>query len=311
MASRSFQSQLGDLVATITDAEMYPAWVVEKDFWVATVLRAVAFELGGKFLFKGGTSLSMGWGIIDRFSEDLDLLVVEDRPDLLDDIQGIAESVLGADAEIRTVDTDYRDYRIPYPASVRAPASIREMRWIRFDTGVQGGMHPQTTRTVAPIARRVLEARDISADYDDLDPFPVDLLHPARTLIEKLEAVAAASERLQNTDGGQLRTRDGKHPYDIYRLLQEPTVLNLLRDEQQRGELIKDTQAAGERWFGVASARPAAGYAACAAFEDGAVGAEFERVHNKVLDTYVWRNAEHPSWTEVVQRVQLSAASLD
>ena len=311
MTNRSFQPQLGDLVATITDTEMYPAWVVEKDFWVATVLRSVATELDGKFLFKGGTSLSMGWGIIDRFSEDLDLLVVEDRPDLLDDIQGIAQRVLGADAEIRTVGTDYRDYRIPYPASVRAPASIREMRWIRFDTGVRGGMHPQTRRTVAPLARRILKARDIAADYDDLDPFPVDLLHPVRTLFEKLEAVAAASERLGSTKGGSLRTRDGKHLYDVYRLLQEPTVLDFLKDNQQRRELIDDVQTTSERWFGVTSGRPSAGYAACAAFGGGDVGAEFARVHNNVLGTYVWRNAEHPSWKEVVQRVQQNAASLN
>ena len=54
---------------------MLPALVV-KDYWVIRVLRAVAQDatLQGRVLFKGGTSLSKGWGLIDRFSEDIDLL---------------------------------------------------------------------------------------------------------------------------------------------------------------------------------------------------------------------------------------------
>ena len=48
-----------------------------KDYWVARVLRAIA-QLDGTnchVIFKGGTSLSKGWSLIDRFSEDIDLLV--------------------------------------------------------------------------------------------------------------------------------------------------------------------------------------------------------------------------------------------
>jgi predicted nucleotidyltransferase component of viral defense system len=48
-----------------------------KDYWVTRVLRAIAgdAELQGRVLFKGGTSLSKGWGLIERFSEDVDLLL--------------------------------------------------------------------------------------------------------------------------------------------------------------------------------------------------------------------------------------------
>jgi predicted nucleotidyltransferase component of viral defense system len=49
---------------------------VEKDYWVTQVLRALHTEYPGGFLFKGGTSLSKGYGIIERFSEDVDILVV-------------------------------------------------------------------------------------------------------------------------------------------------------------------------------------------------------------------------------------------
>ena len=51
--------------------------MVEKDFWVSWTL-AVLFahpEFGGQLVFKGGTSLSKVFGVIERFSEDIDLSV--------------------------------------------------------------------------------------------------------------------------------------------------------------------------------------------------------------------------------------------
>ena len=47
---------------------------VEKDWWVTAVLLCV-FELTAApyMYFKGGTSLSKGWRLIDRFSEDIDI----------------------------------------------------------------------------------------------------------------------------------------------------------------------------------------------------------------------------------------------
>jgi len=54
-----------------------PAASIEKDFWVCWTLRELARipELGEHLTFKGGTSLSKAWKLIDRFSEDIDLVV--------------------------------------------------------------------------------------------------------------------------------------------------------------------------------------------------------------------------------------------
>ena len=50
---------------------------VEKDWWVTVVLKALSNTSWGNgvLLFKGGTSLSKGWNLIERFSEDIDLAV--------------------------------------------------------------------------------------------------------------------------------------------------------------------------------------------------------------------------------------------
>lgn len=49
---------------------------VEKDYWVSKMLRDISFsDYADKTYFKGGTSLSKAYGLIERFSEDLDLFV--------------------------------------------------------------------------------------------------------------------------------------------------------------------------------------------------------------------------------------------
>lgn len=47
---------------------------IEKDWWVTLVLKALfQTPMAGHFMFKGGTSLSKGWKLIPRFSEDIDI----------------------------------------------------------------------------------------------------------------------------------------------------------------------------------------------------------------------------------------------
>lgn len=52
---------------------------VQKDYWVCQALRAVVAAFPAQIIFKGGTSLEK-LRLIQRFSEDLDLLVVADFP---------------------------------------------------------------------------------------------------------------------------------------------------------------------------------------------------------------------------------------
>ena len=62
-------------VLEITSAKTHlPQLAVEKDWWVTMVLKALsATKYFGLMSFKGGTSLSKGWNLINRFSEDIDI----------------------------------------------------------------------------------------------------------------------------------------------------------------------------------------------------------------------------------------------
>ena len=53
---------------------MRPA-IIEKDYYVTEALRIIASAAGDTVIFKGGTSLSKGWNLIQRFSEDIDIFL--------------------------------------------------------------------------------------------------------------------------------------------------------------------------------------------------------------------------------------------
>lgn len=83
--SRSDQSEALEVAAAQTGR---PPHLLEKDIWVVWTLAAIyGSALSEKLTFKGGTSLSKVYKIIDRFSEDIDLTydIREVVPDLLSD----------------------------------------------------------------------------------------------------------------------------------------------------------------------------------------------------------------------------------
>src|SRR5258708_6888343 len=49
--------------------------IIEKDYYVTEALRIIETAAGDKVIFKGGTSLSKGWNLIHRFSEDIDIFL--------------------------------------------------------------------------------------------------------------------------------------------------------------------------------------------------------------------------------------------
>ena len=53
---------------------------VQKDYWVSEMLRGLGRDFEGDFIFKGGTSLSKGFRVVERFSEDIDVLVLPGVP---------------------------------------------------------------------------------------------------------------------------------------------------------------------------------------------------------------------------------------
>jgi len=76
-----------DALATAASASGRPGHLLEKDVWVVWALQALfGSPFGEALVFKGGTSLSKGYDVIQRFSEDVDLTydIRQLLPDLAD-----------------------------------------------------------------------------------------------------------------------------------------------------------------------------------------------------------------------------------
>ena len=66
------ESERQAILTQVAEKYALPENAIEKDYWLSMVLRAL-FNLPYKenLIFKGGTSLSKGWHLIERFSEDI------------------------------------------------------------------------------------------------------------------------------------------------------------------------------------------------------------------------------------------------
>ncbi len=75
-----------DLLRLVSGKANLPDFMIEKDWWVTTALEAIfTCDLHKHFVFKGGTSLSKSWNLLNRFSEDIDIVIDKSLFGAIDD----------------------------------------------------------------------------------------------------------------------------------------------------------------------------------------------------------------------------------
>ena len=85
-------------------------FAVEKDWWVVQTLAIIfEMEIGAHLVFKGGTSLSKAWRLIDRFSEDIDLAVNRNFLGFNGDLSGTQVANLRKSANTYIADKFYSE----------------------------------------------------------------------------------------------------------------------------------------------------------------------------------------------------------
>jgi predicted nucleotidyltransferase component of viral defense system len=81
------QEQQKAVIEQLVNKMGLPAQSIEKDLWVTTILQLIfSLPFANKLVFKGGTSLSKIWNLIERFSEDIDLAIDREIFDLQGDL---------------------------------------------------------------------------------------------------------------------------------------------------------------------------------------------------------------------------------
>jgi Nucleotidyl transferase AbiEii toxin, Type IV TA system len=287
-----------------------PVRQLEKDFWVTAVLRSYSTVFLGRFLFKGGTSLSKGWRLISRFSEDIDLLLLsEPGPDteaLLDAMTTDAERVCRGTATVADSTSGLaRVVDVTFPRLPDTPKAPGMRRTIRLEPGVRGGPRPRSVVTVAPLAATGLPA-DLAAPYEDLQPFEVDTLHPSRTFVEKLFAVHGLALGLADDPERSVRGTEARHLYDLYFLADRDhsDALGALERDGSYPEMVADCEAVSARWFpDRPSTAPPGGFRNSPLLTNDAVAARIEGPFTQTMRELCYPGAERPTLQAVLDRL--------
>jgi hypothetical protein len=230
---------------------------VEKDYYVTEVLRIVAHRLGDAAMFKGGTSLSKGWRLISRFSEDIDLFVKLDgagsKPtnNHVDrELKALATAVAGHRAltwlkdEGQTIGGGGRDDHFAYASNFDELPGIRPV--VRLESGIQSGTFPTEVVPITSLVGQYLQEQGAGGTADDLIGFDMTLLHFRRTFVEKLFAIHGKVIRL--VDEGVPLGRDARHYADLYELASRPEVRAML-GSREYGDIREDYDQKSRKYF--------------------------------------------------------------
>jgi hypothetical protein len=295
---------------------------VEKDYWVTQVLRALHLVFPGQFLLKGGTSLSKGYGIIDRFSEDIDILVVPRNDHSATTAEARLQAMVTGTAA--ALDLPWEVARTPsrglfpsrgdvirYAATEDATGLNTGIRLgeVLLETGFAGGPEPSELCEVATLVAKALEIA--SSDYEDLATFDLRMLDPKRTLIEKCAALHHLASAWTDEDP-PTDARFGRHYYDIYQLLGHQRTVTGLADREEFRLIVEDVARISANHFGAVTPRPEEGFGASKAFrpEPGSALRAWLEAGYRDSRVLVSRAAQPPTFGRILARIEENAALL-
>lgn len=220
---------------------------VEKDYWVTYALHTIfKNEIGKDTVFKGGTALSKCYNMIDRFSEDIDLVVLrregESNNKLTTKIKTISEVVTNVLPEIdipeltqkmgmnrKTAHSYDKIFKGNY-GQVR-DVIVVEATWL-------GYFEPCSVRTVASFVGQMMldnKQEDIAKEYGLL-PFELMVLEPTRTLCEKIMSLV----RFSYSEAPLINLKNKiRHTYDLHQLLQQQEFLDFFNSKAFDDMLVK------------------------------------------------------------------------
>jgi hypothetical protein len=252
------------LVCSQTAAQLNMTEVtVEKDFWVCWILDKLFRlpKLGNHLTFKGGTSLSKGWKLIERFSEDIDIVINraaigfdgDNAPDAassrkqtkirLDDLriacqQFIEDSIRPAlhgaimadipcalDWELINDPDDHDSQTLLFLYPTAFPEQADYLRKaVKIEMGARSDTEPAQTVKIHPYISDAFPAL-LSESRSE-----VRAVMPRRTFWEK--AFLLHEETFRSPDGRRRKEYMARHYYDLYRLIQAGVAADAATDKE-------------------------------------------------------------------------------
>ena len=232
-----------------------PVESIEKDLWVTQVLHAVfSLPVSKHLIFKGGTSLSKAWNVIDRFSEDIDLAIAPSilgipegdltkkqikklrkasslfvAEDLADMLRARLEEMGLKDWLTVTVQPDGEgDNTYPEPRQIYVKYKSvydKQSLYLRSDIVLE----VSARSLLEPVAD--VDIHSMLSEHlpiQDLAPVPVRTAVAGKTMVEKMFLL---HELFSVPGHGMQAGRKSRHLYDLYKMMSHPFATKAIHDD--------------------------------------------------------------------------------
>lgn len=220
---------------------------IEKDYWVTFALCSIfKNEIGKETVFKGGTALLKCFGMIQRFSEDIDLVVLRNENETGNplktktkriskcvsdifpetDVKGTTNKV----GMIRKTAHNYPQTFTGHFGQVRNIVIV-ESTWL-------GNFEPYTTANVSTFIYEMMlknNQQNLIDEYE-MNPFEVLVLSPKRTLCEKIMSLVRFSQTQEPLTDLRNKIR---HVYDIHLMLQDENLKSFFQSDEFETMLLR------------------------------------------------------------------------
>lgn len=233
--------QFPDLLSILERENGILAGLIEKDYWIMHTLYGLQ-QQGFDFEMKGGTSLSKGYNIIQRFSEDIDIQV---HPPLELNVVSDPTNRKASAVKSRKAFYDWLQANIKIPGITAVTRDIQFDNEVTYNSGGIRLLYPTVTSNLPGMKEGIL----LEVGFDTVTPnepitisswaynraastdgpelidnraVEVKCYHPGYTFVEKLQTIVTKYRREQET--GKENPNLMRQYYDVFSLLAHPLV---------------------------------------------------------------------------------------
>lgn len=240
-----------------------PAYAVEKDWWVVqTLTLLLKTEIGKHLVFKGGTSLSKAWGVIERFSEDIDLAADRSFYNFEGDLNKSKRTSLRKIAKTYTTETLFPELKnmfldaglidvdlqigeiissdqdpviihVNYPNVIDSPGYIQPH--VQIEIGCRSLFEPNESRAIISFVDEQYPTAKFSQE-----PIQIPTVIPTRTFLEKIFLL---HEEFQRPKEKIRVNRLSRHLYDVFQLIRTDYGKQALEDKELYSTIVKHRQS--------------------------------------------------------------------
>jgi predicted nucleotidyltransferase component of viral defense system len=213
-----------------------PLSFVEKDYWITLVLSRLAkSKYVDKSVFKGGTSLSKGYNLIERFSEDVDIAIITDQNKSSNEIKTIIRTIekeITADLKEMFVDgltskgSRFRKSVFEYVASEKVNTNNKLIVEIN---SFANPFPYEKLRIQSMVFDFLMQSKNEAyIEQFNLQPFEVNVLSKEQTLLEKMVSLIRFSFKESAVESISEKIR---HFYDLYYLMKNPDCIGFIASD--------------------------------------------------------------------------------